>query len=82
MRHEENHPVGRKALHEAIGVARLYDQFSVQERGLIGEVLRHSISRAVGRRWLRWDKSVKVGKEAKRKRAGWDEEYLRKVFNQ
>lgn len=41
-----------------------------------------SILRRMAMNLLRRDKSVKVGIEAKRKRAGWDEMYLRKVLNQ
>ena len=41
-----------------------------------------SILRRMAMNLLRWDKSVKVGIEAKRKRAGWDEKYLLKILTQ
>ena len=40
-----------------------------------------SILRRMAMNLLRRDKSVKVGIEAKRERAGWDDMYLRKVLN-
>ena len=41
-----------------------------------------SILRRLAMNLLKQDKSVKVGVEAKRKRAGWDEKYLLKILSQ
>ena len=45
-----------------------------------GESPIHSTLRRLALNLVKWGKSLKIGVEAKRKRAGWDLEYLRAIL--